>query len=80
MLKCLYPDCHSKNNGKKKFVRGLCEYHYNEARKFINGGLTTWEKLEKEGKAIFKGAGRPQDFKFKTWLTSPTNKQDSNVQ
>jgi hypothetical protein len=31
--------------------RGLCQVHYVTARSLVNAGRTTWESLEKTGKA-----------------------------
>ena len=44
---CLKPDC-----GRDAKIRGLCHSCYTVARKAITDGKTTWEKLEKDGKAI----------------------------
>ena len=42
---CLYPAC-----DKFEYTRGLCNNHYNQARRIIAKGLATWESLEKSGK------------------------------
>ena len=46
---CLFPNC---NNGIH--VRGLCSKHYIAALRFVRSGKTSWEKLEKSGKAHAK--------------------------
>jgi len=45
--KCLVPGCNSNDRG----ARGLCSGHYNTAMAYVKKGLTTWQKLEKNGKA-----------------------------
>ena len=43
---CLYPDCNAL-----PFARGLCGTHYQAAFRLVKAGDTTWEKLERQGKA-----------------------------
>lgn len=46
---CLYPGCTSS-----PITRGLCKIHYQYAYRLVQGGKTTWEQLEKEGKVAPK--------------------------
>lgn len=58
MKPCLYPGC--KNNGRR--VRGLCLVDYYLAIKLIKEKKTTWERLEKNGKALPKSRQRENWF------------------
>lgn len=57
-MKCNVPEC-----GNLGTVRGLCQTHYNGAVRLIKKGLTSWERLEAEGKVLKAGTGRkPQEL------------------
>ena len=44
---CLVPGCTAD-----EFSRGLCVTHYQNARRLIKRGKTSWEKLESLGKSV----------------------------
>lgn len=44
--KCFYPGCK-----EFKSAKGLCINHYNSALRLVKSGKTTWEELDKKGKA-----------------------------
>lgn len=43
--KCGYDGCEEKG-----YARGLCEGHYNMARRLVGNGITTWSEMEEKGK------------------------------
>ena len=47
-FKCLVPDCDANRN----YGRGLCAKHYSALAQIIHRGLTTWDDLQKRGKAL----------------------------
>jgi hypothetical protein len=46
---CINPGCR-----KKAATRGLCKGHYSNAWRLVNGGMETWENLEKHGMILPK--------------------------
>lgn len=59
--KCLNPNCK-----RAALTRGLCANCYQAAIRFIKTGVSTWAKLEKEGKA------KPKKLKWSSkhlWLS-----------
>jgi hypothetical protein len=61
--KCLNPD-HADRAARRN---GLCSTCYQYACAMIRGGQTTWEVLEKEGKADLSTSRKAQAMK---WLLS----------
>ena len=45
-MKCLFPRCKKKENS-----RGLCRGHYGAALRAVKAKVTTWKRLEREGKS-----------------------------
>jgi len=56
---CLYPSCSDPPS-----TRGLCKLHYQHAYRLVQGGETTWDQLEKDGKIAPSGsrAGEASDW------------------
>lgn len=46
---CLFPNCKSIG-----CIRGLCHSHYTQASRYIRLKRTSWDQLEKDGKALPK--------------------------
>lgn len=46
-MKCINPKCETE-----AIARGLCKACYYAVKKWVTNGVTTWEKLEAEGKSI----------------------------
>lgn len=67
---CLYPDCI-----RGPATRGLCPQHYTTARRLINEGLTSWEQLEKSGKANPSQAKRTRSNTVGWFLDTPKEQQ-----
>ncbi len=44
---CIYPTCREDRHS-----RGLCVLHYQQAYRLVSRGSTTWDKLEKKGRAL----------------------------
>jgi hypothetical protein len=44
---CVSPECKSSN--KWVYARGLCGACYNQARRMVERGVTSWEELERFG-------------------------------
>ena len=47
-----HPPCIIKDCGRPHNARGLCNSHFATSAMKVKNGITTWEKLEKEGKAL----------------------------
>ena len=73
---CLFLKCDTK-----PYSRGLCGKHYRMAWRCVKNGETTWNSLEREGKA--KKAQKPnQGQPQKKWFTTKDNdwfKDDKKV-
>jgi len=63
---CLRPDC-----GANTYARGLCENCYQAARRLVAQKHTTWEILERQGKARATGRNAA-----KNWLLTPSKKKE----
>lgn len=80
---CLYPGC----NGKHR-TRGLCNNHYIAALGLVRAGLTTWAKLEAEGKSRVRKVGFEIESASHWFLNEPnaskptpeTERKDNNEQ
>lgn len=46
-VNCIKPSCENVIN-----TRGLCLAHYHQARRLIQAGSTTWERLRANGKSL----------------------------
>ncbi len=55
--KCLIPDC--PNMAAPALKRGLCMKCYSSARKMVERGAVTWDKLVKEGLALDSADSEP---------------------
>jgi hypothetical protein len=56
------PDCLVPGCPRPEDLRGLCARCYTHASQLVRDGLTTWEKLEAEGKARPKAKPAPSDL------------------
>lgn len=62
--KCLRSECTNK-----AATRGLCHSDYSTAHRLIKEGKTTWDELEKSGRALpSKRKGRPNGNTAKWFL------------
>lgn len=66
--KCLNPRCTSN---KKAANRGLCVNCYQSARRLVELKRTTWEELEKHGKAFASRRGNKGRVE---WFLSPNDR------
>lgn len=68
---CLVDGCQTK-----AACRGICWKHYIQARRYVNAGKTSWEKLEELGVAKPAGPrGRRGGRAGRAWLRLPDDCQ-----
>ena len=63
--KCLNPHCRNFQH-----ARGLCSSCYRIARNMVTVGITTWERMISEGKAV----------KGRTWTTKTRNMEPKTIE
>lgn len=67
MSDCLVPSCSCRAR-----ARGLCRTHYENARRAVERGETTWERLEAAGFCT-KGNRKGSRNTFAAWAASQLN-------
>lgn len=65
---CLNP----AHKDRKVANRGLCQTCYKAAGELVKATKTTWEKLEKAGKALAVTVRGPKGSQVKDWLLDET--------